>query len=217
MAKDSPADVRNKTLTREDIQPKAIDQNEASKVLGMPAASAGAQQGPSGPGQSREERIARLKAYQYKKGQTGNPGGVSKARLPLSDGILEILPLQVPENLKLEIEVVVGKLPDEFTWRDLYCLAHFTAMMGMQPRFRLDVAREIREAAEGKSANRIVLLDPPKRDSQDDIKKKLWAWFAEAEVERCKLFGMQIPEDTNTMAKQMGIDLLAPDKPESEK
>ena len=91
------------------------------------------------------------------------------------------------------------------------------AMFGKLKGFRLDVAREVREAVEGRSAQRMFMLDSRQPETQDDIKKRLWAWFAEAEVERYKLFGMPLPEDTSAMAKQMGIDLMAPDKDESEK
>lgn len=84
------------------------------------------------------------------------------------------------------------------------------AMFGKLKRFRLDIAREVREAVEGKSAARAFILDPPQPETKDDMKKKLWAWFAETEFERCKLFGMPVPEDTVEMAKKMGVPLELP-------
>jgi len=81
------------------------------------------------------------------------------------------------------------------------------AVFGRDPGLQLDVAREIREAVEGKATHRLEMVEPPVKGTREDVKKKLWAWVAEAEVERAKLFGMPIPEDTARMAREMGVEL----------
>ena len=95
-----------------------------------------------------------------------------------------------------------------------YALDMFLAMFGRDPGFRLDVAREIREAVEGKATQRVEVAES-QQQTQEDMQRELWAWAYESEYKRCKLFGMPIPEDTARMARQVEME-LARREPSSE-
>ena len=107
-----------------------------------------------------------------------------------------------------------SSLADEFTWCDGYALAMVLDTFGKMPGFKLEAAREIRMAAEGRETQRIEIAEAVE-ETKDDIKKGLWAWFAETEYERCRLFGMPVPEDTVEMAKKMGVPLELPESTEA--
>src|SRR5215471_20988866 len=130
-----------------------MEQKDVANVVEMSAATS---RGAAGNGQSREERIARLKKYQWKKGQSGNLSGRKKPN-PFTEILHEVTYMQVPPLIKEKLEAVVGKLPENFTWGDAFGLAEYCAMFGELKGYDLEIARDIREAVEGKAAQKVQI------------------------------------------------------------
>ena len=83
----------------------------------------------------------------WKPGQSGNPSGRPKTR-PISDAYLAVADLPLPEDWRLKL-----KLPKGATYRQAVALRQFHQAIKGIPQ----AAREIREAIEGKSSQRIEL------------------------------------------------------------
>lgn len=132
MAQESPAEIHTE-LTLRDIQPKT--ESESATVLSTRTAVI----------RHPKDGTERLKPYRWAKGRSGNPGGRPR-KLPLTEGIFEVLQMPISDDVRGDLEAAVGKLPKKFTWAEAYSLGHMLAMFGKLKRFRLDVAREVREA-----------------------------------------------------------------------
>ncbi len=91
--------------------------------------------------------------YRWKPGESGNPGGRPKKR-PLSDRYEELAHVLLPEKDRIK-----RGLPEGATYGDALVLCIFKAAL----KGRVDAAREIREAIEGKSQQRLELSAPENR------------------------------------------------------
>jgi uncharacterized protein DUF5681 len=87
--------------------------------------------------------------YRFKPGQSGNPGGRPKKR-PISDCYEELAERELPEK-----ERIKHGLPKGATYGHALAIVMFKAAL----EGKSDAAREIREAIEGKAAQRQEIID----------------------------------------------------------
>ncbi len=145
------------------------------------------------------------KPYRWKKGQSGNPTG-RPSRLPISDRLRVVLEMRLPEPIRRKLETAIGQpLPKNLTFGDGYALAMFLETLGTPTGFRVDIAREIREAVEGKATQRIEMA-PEEPMSQGEIKRGLWQYLIELAIDRSTNFNMALPAIT-ALADEAGVDL----------
>jgi hypothetical protein len=92
--------------------------------------------------------------YRFKPGVSGNPGGRPKKRA-ISDRYLELAEQELPEKYRIKYG-----LPEGATFGDALAVVMFEAALAG----KAEAAREIREAIEGKTAQRQETIDPESRD-----------------------------------------------------
>jgi hypothetical protein len=102
-----------------------------------------------------------------------------------------------------------GRLRRHFTFGDALALSHVLAALGVETGAKLDFSREIREAVEGKTAQRVEISEPEQPKSEEDIKNTIRHALVGRIIERAKLYGMQMPALTE-MGDEAGIDLGIP-------
>jgi len=119
-----------------------------------------------------------LKEYRWKKGQSGNLSGRPK-RLPISDGYRHRAEETLPEHIRKwvvkQAPQLVEVLTKGSTWGDLVVIAQFMQAM----KGKTEAAREIREAIEGKSLQRVHDEGPDSGPNEvtaeniEDVKKRI--------------------------------------------
>ncbi|HEY6329808.1 MAG TPA: DUF5681 domain-containing protein [Blastocatellia bacterium] len=96
------------------------------------------------------ENLEKGAPHRFKPGQSGNPGGRPKKR-PISDCYAAIAEVKVPD-----IDRIKFGLPEGITYGHMLAIAVFNAALAG----KLNAAREIREAIEGKTGQRQETSDP---------------------------------------------------------
>jgi hypothetical protein len=150
------------------------------------------------------------KLYQWKKGEPSpNPSGRPK-RLPITERYMSLLEQRLPDALRSELEAILKyKLPPRFSFGDAVAMSMLIEAVGGN----LNAAREIREAVEGRSTQRI---EPPPVEQPVDrrlVRARVMAGLLDMMAERAKTYNMAIPQLDN-LAKAAGIDLDLPKEDE---
>ena len=119
-----------------------------------------------------------LKGFRWKKGQSGNISGRPK-RLPISDGYRDRAEEVLPERLRKWVVKQAPQLgevlPKGSTWGDLIVITQFL----QAAKGKTEAAREIREAIEGKSLQRVRDEGPDGGPNEvtaeniEDVKKRI--------------------------------------------
>lgn len=98
----------------------------------------------------------------WKPGQSGNPKGINRKR-PITDEYFARANEVIPDRLRLEINKKIGKdlIPPGITWSQANSLRQFIEAV---IRGETKAAKEIREAVEGKSPQRLEITGPEKKE-----------------------------------------------------
>jgi hypothetical protein len=121
-------------------------------------------------------------------------------------------PLPEPIRLQLEAELQV-KLSRKFTFGDAIALKLAYCTLGYGRTVRLDVAQEIRRAAEGIETQRIEIADvPTESDNPKDLKMAVVARMLDMAQKRARMFNMPLPA-LSEMAAEAGVTLDIPTEP----
>jgi hypothetical protein len=161
----------------------------------------------SSPSRSPENRATNRggtppKEYQFKPGQSGNPGGRPKKR-PITERYALVADLPLPDAIRRQLKLEPGA-----TWGDAAALGTFRSAV----KGNWGASREIREALEGKSTQRVELTG----ESGGPVATKLDLGSTIAAIR--EFYGITgdrrptPPNDSGLEAKQSDSTLSLPEK-----
>lgn len=141
----------------------------------------------------KRNKAAHLKNFQWKKGQSGNPAGGNR-KLLISDNMREVMELPLPDVARAKLEAAIDrKLPKKFTFVDGICLGEALESIGIHVGFKLDIARDIREAIEGRAAQRVELVEESKPVQEGDLSDQIIVGMFDVARRRRELFNLKLP------------------------
>lgn len=105
-------------------------------------------------------------AHLWKPGQSGNPGGRKKNR-PITDRYGAVVEIPLPERIRKSFNAAGVELKAGATWGDAIAMA--AVLEGIKTKNGVLARKELREALEGKSPQRLEIINPGEREKTELI------------------------------------------------
>lgn len=157
-------------------------------------------QGKTGLSDGIERRIEAGRATRWRPGQKSpNPSGRPKEDpTPISNAYRRVLKSKIPKGtMRTELEKHLGKLPAKATFLDALATAGVFGVFGMG-NFKVNVARELREAIEGREAPREfeprgTIEEGETADGPIDNREHILLGFLRVIKKRAEIYGIEDP------------------------